>query len=506
MIRIKSFQRRLTSMMLVLLSITTGLLFLVTYQLEKRILIDQIRQRALLMGKTLQVNLSRLILKANHEDLASIPEDEKQQIGEFIQKFGEEQKHLDIYSENEGVHDLFFIGADNRVIVDYPASKEGRILPLEEQVQEGLLSKLKTNEIDTQMRQRGTDTILFLTFPLIQQDRVLGFGRIEMSLNSAMGLLARLKLWGLSAVAVVLYIGLMFATYLARRVTKPIGELVKAASRVGQGDLTQRLDESDTDNEIAVLKSAFNRMIEGIIRLEETQQRVERLETASQLAARMAHEIKNPLNSIGLIIDHIEDRYGPTSLAEREKFRQLSENMKKEIRRLDQIVEGFLQFARPTVLSRHATDLNDLTEETLAFIEPQARQQRVRVHRELASGLPKVTADYGQMRQALLNILINALQAMPDGGELTVATSNGDQQVKLTIRDTGCGIPLENLPKLFDPYFTTKVRGFGLGLATVERVVQEHGGQISVSSELGKGSLFALTLPAKQEEMQCIAS
>jgi signal transduction histidine kinase len=500
MIRAKSFQRRLTSMMLLLLFIATGALFLVTYQLEKRILIDQIRQRALLMGKTLEVNLSELILKPNHEDLANIPEEEKEQVREFIQNFGEEQSHLEIYSENEGVHDLFFIDAHNRVIIDYPAGKEGRILPPEEQVSGALLSKLRTNEIDTQIRQRGADTILFLTFPLIQQNRVLGFGRIEMSLNSAMHLLNRLKFWGLSAVGAVLYVGLVFATYLAKRVTKPIGELVEAASRVGQGDLTQRLNESDTDNEIAVLKRAFNSMVEGIIRLEETQQRVKKLETASQLAARMAHEIKNPLNSIGLIIDHIEDRYAPTGNSDREKFRQLSENMKKETRRLDQIVEGFLQFAKPTALSRHATDLNDLAEETLALIEPQANQQRVVVRREMASGLPKVTADYGQLRQTLLNILINALQAMPDGGELFVATSNGSQDVRLAIRDTGCGIPPENLPKLFDPYFTTKVRGFGLGLATVERVVQEHGGQVSVSSELGKGTSFALSLPPTKGE------
>src|SRR5262245_37026894 len=119
MIRVKSFQRRLTSMMLLLLFITTGALFFATYQLEKRILIDQIRQRALLMGKTLEVNVSEPILKTNHEDLASIPEQEKEQIREFIQNFGEEQNQLEIYSENEGVHDLFFVDTHNRVIIDY---------------------------------------------------------------------------------------------------------------------------------------------------------------------------------------------------------------------------------------------------------------------------------------------------------------------------------------------------------------------------------------------------
>src|SRR5262249_60144867 len=115
----------------------------------------------------------------------------KQIVREFIQNFGEEQKHLDIYSQNEAVHDLLFVDAHNKVIIDYPISKEGRLLPLEEQIKGGLLAKLKAGEPDTEIRKRGADPILFLTFPLLQQERGLGFGRIEMALDSAMDLLSR---------------------------------------------------------------------------------------------------------------------------------------------------------------------------------------------------------------------------------------------------------------------------------------------------------------------------
>jgi len=494
-----SFRRRLTWMMLLLLFATTGAFFLLNYQIEKKILIDQIRQRALLMGKTLQLNLSQLILKSNQQNLASIPEDEKKQILEFIQHFGEEARPMDIYSENEGLHDLFFIDADSKVIIDYPAQNEGRILPPEERIDRSTLSRLERNEIDTRMHRRGKDTILFLTFPLFQKERLLGFGRIEMTMNSAVALLARVKLWSLITAWCLFLIGLLFATYFDRSVTKPIGELVQAAVRIGQGDLTQRLDESRKD-EIGVLKIAFNRMAEGILKLEETQKRVEKLEVASLLGARVAHEIKNPLNSIGLIIDHMKDRFTPKDRPGAEKFLELSENMKREVERLNEIVEGFLRFAKPASHSRQPTNLNNLIDETVAFITPEADKQQVQIYRHFDPAVPKLGVDYHSMQQAILNLLINAIQAMPEGGELRLSTSARDhraEEVVVSIRDTGCGIPPENLPKLFDPYFTTKANGFGLGLSTVERIIQEHDGRIEVKSELGKGATFTLFFPVK---------
>jgi len=497
-----SFRQRLTWMMLLLLFATTGAFFILNYQIEKQILTDQIRQRALLMGKTLQLNLSQLILKSSHKDLANIPENEKEQIREFIQQFGEEARPIDIYS---GLHDLFFIDANSQVIIDYPAQNEGRILPVVERIDKSTLARLERNEIDTQMRWRGKDTILFLTFPLFQEERLLGFGRIEMSMNSAVALLDQIKLWSLITAWFLFLIGLLFTTYIAKSVTKPIGELAQAAIRIGQGDLTQRLDESRKD-EIGVLKVAFNQMAEGILKLEETQKRVEKLEITSQLGARVAHEIKNPLNSIGLIIDHLQDRFTPMDKTDAKTFLELSKNMKQEVERLNEIVEGFLRFARPSSFSRQPMNLNDLIDETVAFMTPVAIHQGVQMHRHLDPAIPKIPADYQSLRQALLNLLLNALQAMPAGGELHLSTlmrghgsvrsADGEGEVVVSIRDTGCGVPPENLTKLFDPYFTTKANGFGLGLSIVERVVQEHGGRVEVNSELGKGATFTLSLPA----------
>src|SRR5262249_50926516 len=182
-------------------------------------------------------------------------------------------------------------------------------------------------------------------------------------------------------------------------------------------ELTLRLKESSRD-EIGILKAAFNRMVEGIVKLEETQKRVERSEVASQLAARMAHEIKNPLNSIGLIVDYLRDRFQPVHEPDQMKFGELSDNIKTELGRLNDIVERFLGFAKPGIASKRPVDIPRLVEDTLGFIRPEADRNGVKVKSHLAEGIPKVEGDHSQLRQALLNLFINALQAMPDGGEL----------------------------------------------------------------------------------------
>jgi signal transduction histidine kinase len=486
-------------MMLLLLFVTTAGFFFINYQIEKKILIDQKRQRAVLMGKTLRVNLTQLILKSSPHDLATIPEDEKEQIRKFIQRFDEEQRPIDKYSQNEWFHDLFFIDAHSKVIIDFPSQKEGRTLPPEERIDSSTLAKLVKNEIDTQINRRGEEMMLFLTFPLFHKEQLLGFGRIEMSLNSVMVFLNQIKLWSLITAWCLFMIGFFLATYFARSVTKPIEELVQVAVRVGEGDFTQHLDESRKD-EIGLLKIAFNRMTDGILKLKEAQKRVEKLEIASLLGARVAHEIRNPLNSIGLIIDHFKDRFMPREKSAAEKFLELSENMKLEVARLNEIVEGFLRFAKPASIAHQPTNPNDLIDEAIAFITPEANEQRVQIYRHLDPDVPKTWMDYHSVRQALLNLMINAIQAMPEGGALHITTSTRDQGVKeivVSIRDTGCGIPKENFKKLFDPYFTTKARGFGLGLSIVERIAQEHGGKIEVASELGNGATFSLTFPIK---------
>lgn len=494
-----SFQSRLTLAISLLLVVTTSALFVVNYQIERGILTDQIRQRALLIGKTLQLNVAQLIPQSSQVDLAGISEADRSEIREFIRHFGEEEVHLDMYSQNEGVHDLFFIDAVNRVTIDYPANKEGRILPQDERVDRKDVSDLENNQILTAIRTRGKDTILFLTFPVSNGSRVVGFGRIEMSMNSAVDLLDRIKFWAIVSAVTLFGVAVLFAAYLSRTVTRPIGELVQAAARIGEGNLDIRLPE-DSHDEIGLLKSAFNRMVEGIVKLEEAEHRMEKSELASQLAALMAHEIKNPLNSIGLIVDLMGDRYTPRNKADGESIQRLSDNLKQELSRLNDIVESFLRFARPNELALRPVKLGPLLQETVDFIRPEAQDQKIRIQVDVEPGLPQIMADDGQLRNVMMNLLINAIQAIPDGGDIRIkARRTAGGWVAVAVQDSGCGIPAENLSRLFDPYFTTKIRGFGLGLSVVDRIVRDHGGTIAVQSEGGKGATFTIELPALKD-------
>jgi signal transduction histidine kinase len=314
-------------------------------------------------------------------------------------------------------------------------------------------------------------------------------------MNSAVELLDRIKFWAIVSAAALFGVAVVFASYLSRTVTKPIGELVRASARIGKGDLSFRLPENSRD-EIGLLQTAFNRMVDGIVKLEETETRMEKSELASQLAALMAHEIKNPLNSIGLIVDLMGDRYTPRNDSDREAIKRLSDNLKQELSRLNDIVDSCLRFARPNELSLRRTQVALLLQETADFIRPEADEQNVRIELDLETRLSEITADYGQLRNAIMNLLINALQAMPEGGTLRIRarpTENGG--VSVAIQDSGCGIPRENQSRLFDPYFTTKIRGFGLGLSVVDRIVRDHGGMITVESDTGKGSTFTIELP-----------
>src|SRR5499427_8876145 len=172
----RSFQSRLTLIMLLLVFLTTGSLLVVNYQIERGILIDQIRERGVLMGKALQFSLTQRILNSTHDDLASIPESERQEIRDFIRHFGEEEAQFDIYAQQEGVHDLFFIDAQGKVTIDYPSEKEGRVLPAEERMTSSDLAELQKNEIVSRIRSRGSDTVLLLTFPVFRQEQLAGFG------------------------------------------------------------------------------------------------------------------------------------------------------------------------------------------------------------------------------------------------------------------------------------------------------------------------------------------
>ncbi|RKZ31167.1 histidine kinase [bacterium] len=309
----------------------------------------------------------------------------------------------------------------------------------------------------------------------------------------------------------------IIANIVANRITRPIKDLVTATDKVAAGDLSQRI-HIESKNEIGQLADSFNQMTAELEKTTENyleltrnlEEKVreqalelcaaqdqliqsEKLSSLGKLAAGIAHEINNPLTSI-LINSHLISE----KLQGDEKFRENLELIIDETSRCSKIVEGLLEFSRQTPPEKRLADINDIIEKTLLLFESQIIIHNVEVEKKLDARIPKIMVDIGKIEQVFTNIVLNALEAMPEKGRLTVESriSTDKKSVEIEISDTGCGIPKEALGKIFDPFFSTKgTKGTGLGLSISYGIVEQHGGTIEVKSEVGKGSTFIVLLP-----------
>jgi signal transduction histidine kinase len=232
--------------------------------------------------------------------------------------------------------------------------------------------------------------------------------------------------------------------------------------------------------------------------IEEKLREVEHLSGIAQFAKGIAHEIRNPLNFLSLSIDHLKEKYIPVEKGKKEKFESLITSIKQEIERINKLVGSFLDYGRPLRLSLREVDLNNLIEEVMALVQAKAEKDRVEINRQYEV-LPNLSLDPELVKTCIFNIVLNSFQAMPDGGRLTVSTKVSDSRVSVIIEDTGSGVSRENLSRVFDPFFSTKNAGLGIGLTLTKRVVEEHGGKVNFQSIEGKGSIVTISFLVKGE-------
>jgi signal transduction histidine kinase len=244
---------------------------------------------------------------------------------------------------------------------------------------------------------------------------------------------------------------------------------------------------------LAVVFVLQHRHLEEVQTLGAEVERRERLSALGNLAATVAHEIRNPLNAISMGLQRMRAEFVP---AEGEaEYGRVADIVQGEVRRLNGIVEAFLTLARPLALRPAIAPVAPLVGEVADLIAPEAESRRVRVATAVAPGLPPACLDADHVKQVLLNLTRNALEAMPKGGVLTLAAAAHDGTLVLTVEDTGSGIPSDVLPRIFEPYVTTKARGTGLGLAIARRIVEAHGGRIEATTREGRGARFTVALP-----------
>ncbi|HEV3032505.1 MAG TPA: ATP-binding protein, partial [Polyangia bacterium] len=289
------------------------------------------------------------------------------------------------------------------------------------------------------------------------------------------------------------------------RTLRPLRVLRARAREVAGGDYARRTGVTSRD-EIGDLAREFDAMAGAIEEREQRLIRSERLATVGRMAAQITHEVRNPLASIGLYAELLGDEIADRGQGNDEPKRLVA-SIISEVDRLTEITETYLRFARLPRPKLEREDLGAIVTGVLEFARAELSQAGITLELDVAAGLPDVAADEAQLRQALLNLVRNAREAMStrQSGRLRVAVAArrgaGDDgrdatEIRVTVSDSGDGIPREHLGKIFDPFFSTKERGTGLGLALVQQIVVEHGGRIEVESGPDAGTAFSLTFPA----------
>jgi two-component system NtrC family sensor kinase len=297
----------------------------------------------------------------------------------------------------------------------------------------------------------------------------------------------------------------LLATPVSRMITRPLKDLrqlSRTSRKVTDGDLNARAPLT-AGGEVGELAASFNNMLDALQATQEQLVQSEKLASLGQLAAGVAHELNNPLSSILLFSDVLLRESEPD-----DQHRSDLETISRETQRCKNIVGSLLDFARQHQVEAQELDLNAFIETIINIEQKHERYTSIAIKTELTSDLPVIQADPSQLQAVFANLMTNAAEAMPKGGQLKIRTSPGPAgRVRITIEDTGEGIPHENMPKLFTPFFTTKPlgKGTGLGLAIVYGIIKMHRGQIDIQSETGKGTIVTIELPIQLPDLNHIS-
>jgi len=368
--------------------------------------------------------------------------------------------------------------------------------------------------------------------PLLRRGSLMGILLAGTSLRERVSL-ERAILWtGLAVALSGIAMGVLLGWWTTERITRPVRSLASVAQTVAAGDLSSRVDVRSRD-EIGDLAQAFNQMTEQLLEQRERALQAERVAAWRELARRLAHELNNPLFPLQITVENLRRAYAqpPVERSARapyssekkapvgslrageqsgndrrqefdEIFRESTATLLEEVANLKTIIGRFSDFAKMPAPVFEPVEVNEVVRGAIKLHEARFAvngRPSIEPAMDLAEGGLPITADRDQLRRALSNLILNAVDAMPRGGSLRVRTARAGQGARIQVADSGEGLTAEECGRLFTPYYTTKQHGTGLGLAIVQSVVSDHHGKISVESEPGRGATFTIDLPSAQE-------
>ncbi len=462
--------------MLSLLVIAMLTLFIMN-QYAQNDLVNEIEESSTEISKALQISV---------EDLTSETDVESSRLKEYLKG-----------ARKKGINEINIISNEGEIINSSDPAKIGHRREIKK-MGKGLRA-VRTGKGVPSMSDRPYDLVV----PVIVGDEQLGYVQINLLLDNIRDLQHANFTKRLIVTCLIFMFGIFLTIFLARRYTDPINRLAQGVKKVSAGDLSVTFPVESTD-EIGELAESFNEMVVQLRERESLEKRLneaEHLSKVGQLASGIAHEIRNPLNYISLAVDHLKSEILPLCADRRDELETLTGKIKEEVRRANYMVLNFMNYGRPLKVRISKFSYPELIIKALPLLQGKLAEQHIEVVTNLASDLPLMEADQELMRNCLVNFITNGAQAMPEGGEITLGASFDREAglFRLTFSDKGQGILPDDVGKIFQPYFTTKEAGIGLGLAITERIIKEHGGAIAVESVHGKGTTFTVTLPTRGE-------
>jgi nitrogen fixation/metabolism regulation signal transduction histidine kinase len=454
----------------IMLFLNLGLIFILVflyYQTEKMLYNEFERQTSELL-KAIQIGL---------EQATSSGMVDEKSLQEYLRKLNA-----------KGVKEISLISTSDRIISSTNPKDIGKWITKN---RKELIIKAELGEPVT-----GKGQVYSVMIPVVLNEKNMGYIYLTINTEDFSVFLRTSVIRRIIAASVIFVIGTILAVFLAKRYTKPIEEVVSAAQSVAAGDLNHELHTKRKD-EIGELARSFNYMIGKLKEervLKERLWKAEHMAGIGLLSQSIAHEIKNPLNFISLSIDHIKEAYKLGDIKQSEKLDSLLLNMKNEVLRVSKFSESFLELGKPLELNRQKTDMGRLIGDVIELVSSKAQKDNININAELNVQL-ELDVDPEFIKTCLYNIIINSFQAMPDGGNLSIVTKIINQSFSISIEDTGAGVPESRRGKVFDPFYTTKANGLGIGLAFTKKVIEEHSGKVAFQSIEGKGSTVTLTLP-----------
>src|SRR3984893_16569973 len=372
-----------------------------------------------------------------------------------------------------------------------------RFAPLIEQIQKQPHPLVRTFE----WTRDPADAETFHAIPLTgRNNELLGVFLVGSSRKELVLLTNRIFKIALAVGAGALFVGLLIALWTSARITRPVEELAAAAHEVASGRWDTHIDAHGRD-EIGQLAAAFNAMTQTLAAQKEGLVQTERVAAWRELARRLAPELRHPLFPMQITIENLQKARQLDAKQFLEVFHESTATLKDELANLNAIVTRFSDFSKMPAPQFARVNVNEAIRNAVRLFEPQFNEvgkPTITPELFLTDPLPEIDADPDLLHRALQNLVLNALDAMPAGGTLTLKTSEHDGHVRIEVAGTGKGLTPEECSRLFTPYYTTKLQGTGLGLAIVQSVVSDHHGSISVTSDEGRGTAFRIDLPQRQ--------